>query len=308
MAKTTARPKSKSQRKRTRPPTLWERYRRPIVVAGIVLAAGLLVVTLNRGDKSGVSADEGGFTGGDFHSMVSDPTREAVLFAGGHQAVAVSIDGGKTWRQIATLENADAMGWAFTEKKVFVGGHPGISVSEDGGKTFERRNEGLPATDIHSLGAGTDVIYAGSPQVGFMASTDVGRTWEVRNARTGRSFMGRIVVDPNDSRHLFAPDMAGGVAESRDGGESWTDLGGVQGAMWVSLDSSDSRHLLVSGGEGAAESRDGGNTWNPMNLTASAAIAEFDFKNPNTIYAGTHDGERVTVRKSRDGGATWERP
>lgn len=308
MAKTKARPRSHAQRRRKRPPTFWERYRRHIVVVGMVLAVGLLLVTLNRGDKTDGSEESAAFTGGDFHSMVSDPTREGVLFAGGHQAVAVSTDEGKTWRQIESLKNADAMGWAFTAEKVFVGGHPGISVSEDGGRTFERRNDGLPATDIHSLGAGTDMIYAASPQVGFFASNDEGKTWEVRNARTGRSFMGRIVVDQNDSRHVFGADMAGGVVESRDGGVSWTDLGGVEGAMWVSVDSTDARHLIASGGSGAVVSRDGGKTWTSMKLPLSATIVEFDFKDSDTIYAGSHDGERVTVQVSRDGGATWKRP
>lgn len=277
-----------------------------MVIAGISMAVGFVVVMLNRGDESTPTSATAAFTGGDFHSMVADPTRE-VLFAGGHQAVAVSTDGGRTWLQIDTLDNADAMGWAFMDGSVFVGGHPGISVSDDGGKTFERRNKGLPATDIHSLGAAADVIYAGSPQVGFMASTDGGRTWEVRNQRTGRSFMGRIVVDPNDSQHLYAPDMGAGVAESRDGGRSWSDLGGVQGAMWVSLDPSDPRHLIASG-RAEAESRDGGKTWNPLEVPPTATIVEFDARNPSTLYAGSHDGERVSVQVSHDGGATWKRP
>lgn len=245
-------------------------------------------------------------TGGDFHSLVVDPENPNRIFAGGHTAVSVSTDRGRTWREVGSLKDADAMGWAFSGGKIFVGGHPGISISDDGGKTFKRHNQGLPATDIHSLGAGVGVIYAGSPQAGFIASTDGGMKWEVRSEQAGRSFMGHIVVDPRDIRHIFAPDMAGGVAESADGGRSWRDLGGVQGAIWVSLDPKEPQHLIASGGGRAAESVDAGHTWRRLDLPGSTTIVEFSTKDSQTLYAGSHDGERASVEVSRDGGKTWQ--
>jgi photosystem II stability/assembly factor-like uncharacterized protein len=273
----------------------------------IAVAAGWIAFA-NRGGNRGPSAAP--LTGGDLHSLVVDPADPSRLFVGGHQAVAVSSDGGKTWAQVDSLENADAMGWAFLGHTVLVGGHPGLSVSTDGGRTFERRNEGLPGTDIHALGAGGGVAYAASPQVGVFASTDGARTWEVRTRNAGQMFMGRILVDPGDPQHVVAPDMRAGVVESVDGGRSWRSLGGAGGAMWVSGDPGNPERLVASGGEEFMASSDGGKGWAPLSAPDGASIVEVGPGDPNVLYAAIHNPRsgRVRVEVSRDGGGTWTRP
>jgi photosystem II stability/assembly factor-like uncharacterized protein len=203
------------------------------------------------------------------------------------------------------LKGADAMGWAFIDEEILVGGHPGISVSTDGGKTFRQDNKGLPSTDVHALGAGDGVIYAASPQVGVFVSTDGRRSWEIRSRRAGQSFMGRILVDPNDPERVLAPDMAGGVAESRDGGRTWRDLGGVRGAMWVSADPTNPSRIVASGQNGAAVTTDGGASWEPLDIPDGVQIVDLASSERDLLYAGRHDGERVTVYLSRDGGKSW---
>jgi photosystem II stability/assembly factor-like uncharacterized protein len=244
------------------------------------------------------------FVGGDLHSLAADPATGR-LYVGGHQGVAASDDGGKNWTQLDTLNDADAMGWAFTDGAVLVGGHPGISVSTDGGRTFERANEGLPATDIHGLGSDGETLYAASPQVGILTSTDGGQTWDVVTDRAGQSFMGRILVDPDDPSHLVAPDMGSGAVESTDGGRTWSALGGVQGAMWVSWETGDAEHLIVSAIGQAVESTDGGATWNPMEIPGGASIVEIDPTDPRTLYAAVHEGQNAVVWTSTDAGETW---
>jgi photosystem II stability/assembly factor-like uncharacterized protein len=240
--------------------------------------------------------------------LVADPANPARLFVGGHHGVASSPDGGKTWRPVDSLEGADAMGWAFSAERVLVGGHPGLFVSGDGGRTFEHHNEGLPATDIHALGAGDGVIYAASPQLGVFASLDGGQTWEVRTQEAGFSFMGAILADPEDPEHLVAPDMRAGAVESTDGGRTWRALGGVPGAMWVSWDPEDTRHIVVSATGQAAATTDGGRTWDPLEVPAGASLVEMSPQNPRTLYAAVHEGDAAVVWVSRDGGATWTRP
>ncbi|MBI2167942.1 MAG: exo-alpha-sialidase [Actinobacteria bacterium] len=247
------------------------------------------------------------FVGGDLHSLVADPGDPERAFVGGHEAVAVSADGGSTWRRVDSLDGADAMGWAFAGDRVLVSGHPGLFVSEDGGRTFEMPTDGLPATDPHAIGASPDgsVIYAGSPPVGVFASTDGGRTWETRSEEAGRSFMGRILVDPADADHVVAPDLQAGAVESTDGGRTWRPLGGVEGAMWVSWDPADVRHLIVSGMEQAAESRDGGQTFEPIDVPSGFSMVEIVPGRPDTLLAASHDGERARTVRSTDGGKTW---
>lgn len=270
------------------------------------IALGVIVFLVTRPDAPEGPATAA-LTGGDFHSMIVDPQNPDRLFAGGHTAVSISIDGGKTWREVKSLQDADAMGWAFTADQILVGGHPGIRVSTDGGKTFRQENRGLPSTDIHALGGGGGVIYAASPQAGVLVSTDGRKTWEVRSRQAGRSFMGRILVDPQNVEHLLAPDLGGGVAESHDGGRTWKDIGGVRGTMWVSWDPSNPWRIVASGQDRAVLSTNGGTSWERIPIPEGAQIIEMSSTDPDLVYAGRHEGQRVTVFVSRDGGQSWTR-
>lgn len=311
MAKVQARSKSRIHRKhpgRGRKPrqSFYQRNRKQILLAGVgVLAAAIFLGT--RSGPSESSSSAGAFTGGDFHSLVADSTNPGRIYAGGHEAVAASDDRGKTWQDVESLQGADAMGWGFDQETVYLGGHPGLSVSTDGGRTFGQSNRGLPATDLHSVGAGGGVVYAGSP-AGLLASTDGTKTWQIRNPRAAQSFMGRILVEAAQPEHLIAPDLSAGVVESRDGGRSWDRLGGLKSAHWVSWDPKDVSRIVASGGGQSVESRDGGQTWKSLDVPAGSTIVELDPNDPQVLYAGAHDGERVSVKVSRDGGSTWLSP
>lgn len=278
-------------------------------LVAVVAVGALLIARLGGedGDTAPAGPTDRPFVGGDLHSLVADPADPDRAFVGGHEGVAVSTNGGRTWLQVDSLDGADAMGWAFAGDRVLVSGHPGLFVSEDGGRTFTKQNEGLPTTDLHAIGASAEglVIYVGSPQVGVFGSNDGGRTWETRTQEAGQAFMGRILVDPEDPDHVVAPDMQAGAVESTDGGRTWRALGGVEGTMWVSWDPADTEHLVVSGRGAAAESADGGETWKPMNVPPGASIVELVPGRPGTLLAAAHDGSRAAVSVSSDSGETW---
>lgn len=276
-----------------------------IGAAAAIAVAGTLLWVSGRGG----SADAEGsapFVGGDLHSFVTVPGGSDLLFTGGHEAASSSADGGRTWSPVDSLRDADAMGWAFLDGAIWMGGHPGLEVSTDGGSTFEPRNDGLPATDIHALGGAGSRLYAASPAVGFLASSDGGENWEVRNPTVGPSFMGAMLVDPSDPDRIIAPDMSAGAVESTDGGRSWRALGGVPGAMWVSWDPRNTDRILVSAMGTAAMSRDGGNTWRTLQVPAGASLVQIDSNDPATWYAAawSEDGT-VAVSVSSDEGSTW---
>jgi photosystem II stability/assembly factor-like uncharacterized protein len=303
-----ARPKRKAAGKgrrpqRRQPPPPW--YRRPegrtvlVVIAVAVIAAIGLLAT--RGGEQGQTSPSLPVVGPDLHSLAVDRTDPDRLWIGRHR-------GGVTWSIVPSLDGADAMGWAFLGDTILVGGHPGFAVSTDGGRTFKRRNEGLPATDVHALGAGESVIYGASPAAGVFASTDGGTTWAMRTAEAGQGFMGSILVDPDDDEHVVAPDMQAGAVKSTDGGKTWTALGGVPGAMWVSWDPRDTDHIIVTTQGGAAETTDGGETWKPIDTPDGASIVEMDPSNPRVLYAAVHDDPNAIVWISRNGGQTWAKP
>lgn len=278
---------------------------------GSLLLIGVLFVALRSGSTDapapGVSVSKP-IVGDDLHSLVVDPTEPDTLYIGSHQGVSVSTDGGKSWEVVEPLSGADAMGWAFTDDAILVGGHPGLTISTDGGKTFEQRNDGLPTTDVHALGAGQQVIYAGLAGAGTFASTDGGQTWEQRSQEYGGAFMGRIQVDPEDDEHLLAPDMMSGAVASSDGGRTWAALGGVQGAMWVSWDGNDTDHIIATGQGAAAESTDGGQTWETLEIPSGASIVEFSPHDADTLYSAVLEAPEASVYVSTDSGGTWARP
>ncbi|MGH2789281.1 MAG: hypothetical protein ACRDJV_15495 [Actinomycetota bacterium] len=296
--------------RRARKPPPW--YQQPqvrswgigLAIAAVALAA-LLVTRESTPEQTSPSTP---VVGGDLHSLAVDPADPSRVFIGSHSGVSVSTDAGKAWAPIDSLEGADAMGWAFTDDAILGGGHPGIEVSTDGGKTFQPRNDGLPNTDVHALGAGGGVIYAGSPAVGVLASTDEGQSWEVRSDEVGHAFMGRILVDPDDPEHLIAPDMEAGAAESSDGGRTWKALGGVQGAMWVTWDPSDTDHMIVATTGSAMESTDGGGSWDALEIPEGASLVEMSPDDPDVLYAAVLDAPEAHVFVSRDGGRTWRQP
>lgn len=303
-----ARPTPRRRQRRSRRNAVW------LGAVALVGAAVVAVAVSRAGDDAGDNAGDdtggpatatAGFTGGDFHSLVVDPTTSGRLFVGGHQAVSSSTDGGKTWARVAALDDADAMGWAFADDSVYVTGHPGISHSADGAATFRQANDGLPDTDVHAFGASDTVRYAAGPANGVVASTDGGRTWTSRTKADGQSFFGRILVGPGDDEQLVAADARGGATESTDGGRTWRRLGGPPSATWVSRSG---MTLYASGPQGAARSSDGGTTWENLELPEGATLVEADGRDPKVLYAGVHDGNAVSVLVSRDEGARWTRP
>lgn len=276
-----------------------------LVVASIAAVVAVLV-WVNRPGGSDATGASAPYTGGDLHSLMSMPGEAGRLFVGGHEAVSASSDGGATWVPVDSLDDADAMGWAFLDDTIWMGGHPGLEVSTDGGATFEQRNDGLPAADIHALGGIGSTLYAASPAAGFMASTDGGSTWEIRNPGVGQTFMGAMLVDQSDPNRIVAPDMGAGAVESTDGGRSWRVLGGPQGAMSVSWDPTDSGVIVVTGSGTAALSRDAGASWEAVPIPVGTSIVQIDANDPGTWYAAawTDDGT-VMVSRSADGGSTW---
>ncbi|MFN2524941.1 MAG: hypothetical protein ABR505_01550 [Actinomycetota bacterium] len=279
-------------------------------MAGIAAVAVVMIALSSGGSDApapGVAVSNP-VVGGDLHSLVVDPSDPDTLYIGSHQGVSVSIDGGRTWEVVEELNGADAMGWAFTDDLILVGGHPGLSLSTDGGATFEARNEGLPSTDVHALGAGSNVIYAGLAGAGTFASTDGGQTWEMRSQEVGGAFMGHIHVDPKDDEHILAPDMGGGAMESTDGGRTWKVLGGIPGAMWVSWDQGDTDHIVATGEGSAAVTTDGGHSWDPLEIPTGASIVEFSPHDSKVLFAAVLEAPEASVYVSRDGGKTWIRP
>lgn len=78
--------------------------------------------------------------------------------------------------------------------------------------------------------------------------------------------------------------------------------------QWVSWDPANITKIVASGAGRTVTTQDGGATWTEISPPKGTAIVELDPKDSQLLYAGIHDGERVTVKVSRDGGGTWQNP
>ena len=167
-----------------------------------------------------------------------------------------SRDGGRTWRSVSQLGQADLH--ALAERDGLLVGADGteakVFVSENAGRTFEYRATPLLLIDLDvSPGGGTR--FVASTERGLYTSDDAGRTW-----RPGDPVPGSRFAWPEPNR-LFRVDGDGKVSRSSDAGESWEHVGTVEGEPHA-LAAADARLLYVADIEGTIrESRDGGRTW-----------------------------------------------
>lgn len=267
-------------------------------MAGVLVVGIALVVWLAEGDSD--PAPGPAFVGGDLHSLVIDADQPQTIYVGGHEAVSRSTDGGRTWQRVPSLDDADAMGWAFTEDAILISGHPGVAVDRGGRMAFAPMNDGLPHTDVHALGAGGGWVYGAGPGAGVFASADGGATWETRTTEAGQAFFGRIIVE-EDGSTLLAADVRLGPVRSTDGGRTWTALGAPP-SVWLTRNPD---VLVASGQAGAAASPDGGRTWTPFEVPSGALLVEADPTDASRFLAAGLDGRTVQLWVSTDSGSTW---
>ena len=241
------------------------------------------------------------FVGGDLHSLTVEGSQMVVT---GHQSAAKSMDGGQNWTVLKTLDGEDIMGWASNLGNTFAGGHNGFHMAPFNGDEFKKVDLPGGITDIHALGAAGKYVYLASPQAGFIASKDGGKTWILRNSKVGQGFMGSMLVDPIDPLKVFAPDMQSGLLATIDGGLTWRTMGGPAGPMSVAWNPENRNQIAVVGMSGGALTSDGGATWSDLVLPQGGSAIAFS-KNGKTIYAATLDSEYATIYRSLDVGKTW---
>jgi len=160
-----------------------------------------------------------------FFALAADPGNADVLYLGCHQwggGLFRSTDGGENWSLLFSGEQADPARvgvWHGDQKHVSVGVRIRVLPGDNDGDGF------------------SDVIYFIGDNVGqVMKSVDGGRSFDqivsrakVVNGKTCRSQRGeidflcarRVVIDPNDPKHLWVTYFDWGLFESFDGGESF---------------------------------------------------------------------------------------
>lgn len=234
--------------------------------------------------------------GGDLALLVPSPTSKNVLVGGEWGAAG----GGSTsaWRPIVGLNGKDVMAWATTGSRLLAGAHQGLYVSDDNGATFAS-NHGVPADDVHAVGAAGQTVYVGAPDGALWVSTDGGNVFS-QVGQPKASFMGSIWVDPANPAIAIAPSMDYGAMRTTDQGHDWQRLGGPRDALSVTVDPIGSR-IVVVGRHGAQVTTDGGRTWVTLPVPRGTMTANFDGR--GSLLVARWRGDRVDVM--RQTGNSW---
>ena len=245
-------------------------------------------------------------------------------------------DAGKTWDRIRDPIPSECNVRALSvypdnPHRILAGTDLGIFRSEDNAATWERLESPMESLQIWSVAvdpSDPDVIFAGTRPDAFRSS-DGGRTWDQLDlglnipCPIGIPRTTNMIVDPRDSRTVWAGIEVDGVYKSLDGGDNWVHLpdlgpdpfhGDIHG---MTLSAGSTTSIYCTSPFGIATSTDEGESWdyhyfpkfneNDARSYCRGVLLKAD--DPNTMFVGNGDsipGITGTIQHTKDGGQTWQ--
>lgn len=221
----------------------------------------------------------------DYHSLLVSPASPDRLTLGTHAGLFGSADGGLSWTK-ASLAGQDAMNLAQPGgETVWAAGHDVLARSGDGGRTWQDvRPDGLPGLDVHGFAVDAKdsrTLFAAIAGQGIYRSTDGGASFGLVTSEFGRGVM--ALASLPDGR-LLAGDMERqGLFVSSDRGTTWQGV--VQGqVMGIAVDRTKPERILASG-TGVLLSTDGGRTWKQaLSVPEGSGPVAWSPSDPNIAY------------------------
>ena len=190
-----------------------------------------LATGLNLGERLQNANDDWRTWGG---KLVADvKNADIVLLGTPRDGLQRSTNAGATWTRISSLpagkpERADGSGpgitaMAFDKARagvVYASSHKnGIYRSGDSGATWTRLPGG-PSTLARAEVASDGTLYGASGQGAWRYR---GGAWKQLVTGTAGDLVS-VAVSPNDARRILAMSGGGQLSQSRDGGDTWTNL------------------------------------------------------------------------------------
>jgi photosystem II stability/assembly factor-like uncharacterized protein len=186
----------------------------------------------------------------DYHALFVFPDDPERLLLGTHVGIYESLDGGVRWRFLG-LEGQDAMHFAHEEDgTIWVAGHNVLARSEDGAKTWRNaRPTGLPSLDVHGFAVApeTQTVFAAVAGEGLYRSDDGGETFSEVPGDVGGNVYALAVTHDGV---LFAADSKRGVLVSRSGdGVTWEQGGAMRAAGLAANEGEPPEQRVLAAGE-----------------------------------------------------------
>lgn len=245
--------------------------------------------------------------------------RSPRLFAGVAGGILRSLDGGQSWQNsdvpkpppivaaLAFSPNYENDGMVFAGTM-----EDGVIFTSNRGDNWVSWNFGLLDLNTLCLGispafANDETLFAGV-QSGLFRSANGGRAWREVELPVGYEAILSLALSPNfGSDHtLFAGCETQGLLVSRDGGETWQQLGqdvftDPVNAILLAADFPTNPEMLALHSGMILYSPDGGASWTPWReaelaeAEASALLAPLGFGAGQPVLVGLADGQIIQV-------------
>lgn len=186
----------------------------------------------------------------------------------------------------------------------------GIALSEDGGLSWRRSNEGIVRRYTQALVLDRSAparLIAGTER-GIFLSEDRAATW--RPVLPARATVNDVRQSPHDPKVLVAATQSDGAWRSADGGRTWSRMEAVPLTSTlhnIDVDATNARRMALSGwGVGVLVTEDGGATWVPRNAglpNTNVWRVGIDPDFPGRLYCSPHES---AIHVSEDFGRTWK--
>lgn len=189
------------------------------------------------------------------------------------------------------------------------GGNTGLIKSVDGGKTWQQVATVIdPPVDFHAMAISKSdpnlIIGFDSAGRGLFKTIDAGKNWQMLQFP---DYVSALAISPNDPSIVFAA-TGNGIYQSGDGAQTWAQIEPYKGLLVSTLSFDENGALYASADTvGVSRSSDLGQTWekiNSPNLTIMSIAV--DAQNQILYVAGYSSDGFQEVYKSSDDGSTWD--
>lgn len=253
-------------------------------VAALTVAIGISAFALQRDDSKPALAPIRGLPATpDYHSLSVSPRDASRILLGTHQGIFASDDGGRVWR-FQALSGHDAMNLARpSSSTLWTAGHNVLAKSTDGGKTWTTvQPRGLPSLDVHGFASdpGSGTLYAAVAGEGLYHSTNGGTSFSLVSQDVGGAVMA-LAVKSNGS--ILAGDMQRGLLESRDGGKRWRQILRAQLAG-LAINPRDPQRIVATGPGILLSTNGGKTWSQTLKLDQGAGPVAWAASKPNMAY------------------------